>query len=149
MICVGSVTRDVAAKTFSFLAEKFAGRRNAIKDLTHGAPEFVFWIFPNGKLHDAKDAHLRNVPRGYEHIVHDEPEYGGFLRGRVVRLLEKQLIVVYCAEEALSKRKEKVIQFVAGMAAMPIPLDDDALVISDNGDIFGSLEDVRLRALES
>jgi len=148
MICVGSVSRTDAAKKFSFLAEKFNGRRNAIKELTHGAPEYVFWIFPSGALHDAKNSHLKNVPRGHEHILHDEPEYGGFLRGRVVRLVENQLIVVYCAEEALSKRKEKVVQFVTGMAAMPIPLEDDALVISDNGDIYGSLEDVRRRALE-
>ena len=84
MITVGSVTRAEAAETFAFLAERFSGRRNAIKELTHLQPDFVFWIYPDGRLHDARDAHARNVPKGYEHIVHDEPDYGGFLRGRVV-----------------------------------------------------------------
>ena len=46
MISVGSVTRDEIAAVFPFLAERFSGRRNAIKELTHGRPDFVFWIFP-------------------------------------------------------------------------------------------------------
>lgn len=69
MITVGSITREAAAERFAFLAENFRGRRNALKTFTHTAPEFVFWIFPEGKLFDAKDAHRKNVPRGYLHIL--------------------------------------------------------------------------------
>jgi DNA repair photolyase len=83
VITVGSVSRDRAAESFEFLAPRFRGRRNAIKELTHAQPDFVFWIYPDGRLHDARDAHARNVPRGYEHILDDEPDYGGFLRGRI------------------------------------------------------------------
>ncbi|MCO7223517.1 hypothetical protein [Pleionea sp. CnH1-48] len=83
MITKGSVTREKAASQFEFLAEKYRGRRKAIKEFTHTAPDFVFWIYPDGELFDAKDAHKKNVPKGYRHILEDEPDYGGFLRGRV------------------------------------------------------------------
>src|SRR5690242_7064323 len=102
----------MAASWFPFLSPRARGRRTAIRELTHRDPEFVFWISPEGALHDAKRSHRHNVPRGFEHIVDDEPDYGGFLRGRVVRLDDHQLIVVYCR--------------------LPTPIDDDALVISDN-----------------
>ena len=87
MITVGSVTRDAAAQRFPFLALKYSGRRAAIKEFTHRDPDFVYWIYPDGRLHDARDSHAKNEPRGYEHIVNDEPDYGGFLRGRVASLL--------------------------------------------------------------
>lgn len=83
MITLGSVSRDLAAERFGFLADRYRGRRAAIKEFTHAAPEFVFWIFPDGTLFDAKDAHRRNMPRGFESILDDEPDYGGFLRGRL------------------------------------------------------------------
>ena len=147
MINTGSVARDVAALRFEFLAERYRGRRTAIKKFTHAAPEFVFWIFPNGKLFDAKDAHRRNVPRGHEWIIDDEPNYGGFLRGRVVRSVDGfQLIVVYCPEEALALPGHALSQFLAGMSELPIPLDQNALVVSDNADIYGTIGDLLFRA---
>lgn len=148
MICVGSIAREDAADIFPFLAEKFRGRRNAIKEFTHRDPDFVFWIYPNGDVHDARDSHLKNVPRGYKHILHDEPDYGGFLRGRVASHFEHELIVVYCREEALFSQPEKIAQFLRGLENLPVFIDDNALVISDNGDIYGTVEDVRLRSLE-
>jgi hypothetical protein len=74
VITVGSVSRDELAETFPFLLPRFRGRRNAIKALTHARPDFVFRIYPDGRLDDARDAHARNVPRGYEHILDDEPD---------------------------------------------------------------------------
>lgn len=145
MISIGSVTREEAAEIFPFLAEKFRGRRNAIKDFTHRDPDFVFWIYPDGKLHNARDSHLRNPPRGYEHIVHDEPDYDGFLRGRVASHFEHQLIVVYCREEALASSGEKLTQFLQGLAQLPIFIADETLVISDNGDIYGTVNDLEAR----
>src|SRR3954471_1746842 len=115
MITVGSITREAAAEKFPFLADHFPGRRNAIRDLTHRDPEFVFWIFPDGRLHDARRSHRDNVPKGYEHILHDEPDYCGFLRGRVVRLDDSQLIVVYCRPEALAKPGSSIEQLVSGL----------------------------------
>jgi len=147
LITVGSVTRDEAALAFPFLAPRFRGRRSAIKDFTHRDPDFVFWIFPDGRLFDARDAHRQNLPRGYEHILDDEPEYGGFLRGRVASDSDgtNQLVVVYCPEEALATRGPKLSQLLAGLHELPVPLEERALVISDNGDIYGTIADLNVR----
>lgn len=146
MITVGSVPRELAAERFEFLADRYRGRRNAIKEFTHAAPEFVFWIYPDGALFDAKDAHRRNVPRGYQHILDDEPDYGGFLRGRLARSIDGfQLVVVYCRAEALAEPGHSLNQLLTGMRGLPLPLDEDALVVSDNADIYGTVEDLRLR----
>src|SRR5689334_1200011 len=67
------VKRDDAAVLFPFLAEHFFGRRSAIRELTHREPEFVFWIYPDGRLHDARRSHRDNVPRGFEHISKTNP----------------------------------------------------------------------------
>src|SRR5262245_57083538 len=122
MLTVGSLRREDLAARFPFLSERFRGRRNAMKQLTHRAPDFVFWIYPDGRLHDARDAHARNLPKGFEHIVNDEPDYGGFLRGRVVTTDGKQLIVVYCRPEALAAPGPKVVQFMTAMRELPVPL---------------------------
>jgi hypothetical protein len=146
MITVGSINREDAAARFPFLGQRFRGRRSAIRELTHRDPDFVFWIFPDGLLHDARDSHMKNPPRGYEHIVNDEPDYGGFLRGRVATSDQDQIVVVYCRPEALAYPGEKVKQLARGLHQMPIPLSDEALVISDNGDIYGTFADVLSRA---
>ena len=145
MITVGSISREALAAVFPFLAERYAGRRSAIKELTHGRPDFVFWVYPDGRLHDARDAHARNVPRGYEHILDDEPDYGGFLRGRIVSSRGKQLVVVYCRPEALAAPGPALSQLLRAMRAAPVPLADDAIVVSDNADIYGTLADLEDR----
>ena len=142
MLTVGSVSREAAAARFPFLAASVSGRRNQIKDFTHRDPDFVFWIHPNGRLHDAKRSHRDNVPRGYEAILNDEPDYGGFLRGRVASLGGDQLVVVYCRPEALAVPGEKLSQFLCGLARLPVPLEEDALVVSDNADIYGTVPDL-------
>jgi hypothetical protein len=146
MITVGSISRQDAAALFPFLAEHYPGRRSAIRELTHRDPEFVFWIYPDGRLHDARTSHRDNVPRGHEHILKDEPDYCGFLRGRVVRLGDHQLIVVYCRPEALAAAGPAVQQLTRGMERLPIPVDDNALVISDNADIYGTVAEMLRRA---
>lgn len=149
MLTVGSVTREAAAARFPFLAAKVSGRRNNIKDFTHRDPDFVFWIYPDGRLHDAKRSHRDNVPRGYEEILDDEPDYGGFLRGRVASLGPDQLVVVYCRPETLATPGEKLTQFLSGLSRLPVPVQDDALVVSDNADIYGTVADLFSRAQEA
>jgi hypothetical protein len=145
MLTVGSISRDVVTKSFPFLAPFFRGRREAIKQFTHRNPDFVFWIYPDGRVHDARDSHVRFLPKGFEHIVDDEPDYGGFLRGRVVSANGEQVIVVYCQEDALATNGVKMRQFIFGIDELPIPVKEDAIVISDNADLYGTLADVRLR----
>jgi hypothetical protein len=146
MITVGSVSREEAARRFPFLSPRARGRRTAMREFTHRDPEFVFWIAPDGTLHDAKRSHRENPPKGFAHIVDDEPDYGGFLRGRVARLDEQQMIVVYCRREALAERGRAVTQLLRGLTCLPSPIDDDALVVSDNGDIYGTVADLAERA---
>ena len=145
MITVGSITREAAAERFPFLAQRYSGRRRAIKEFTHRDPDFVFWVYPDGRLHNARASHAKNVPNGYAYIVDDEPDYGGFLRGRVASLFEEQLIVVYCREEAFAAPGEKLTQFVRGLTQIPVFIRENALVISDNGDLYGTVADIKTR----
>lgn len=142
MLTVGTVSRLQASLWFPFLAEDFRGRRTAIRELTHGFPELVFWIYPNGQLLNAGRSHRSCPPPGHEHILKDEPDYDGFLRGRVVRTADKQLIVSYCRPEALASLGRPLSQFLHGMEQTPMPVDEDAIIISDNGDIYGTLRDL-------
>lgn len=146
MLNLGSISRAQASQTFDFLADGHRCRRRAIRQLTHGIPELIFWIYPDGRVHDARTSHKANPPRGFEHILGQEPDYGGFLRGRVVRYAGHQLIAVYCRPEALADDTPSLRQFLVGISNMPVPIDDSALVISDNADIYGTVADLWSRA---
>lgn len=145
MLTLGSVSREDAARKFDFPSARFSSRRAAIREFTHRDPDFVFWIHPDGTLCDARDSHLQNPPKGFGHIVHDEPDYGGFLRGRVASQDDEQLIVVYCRPEVLAEAGKQLSQFLHGVEQLPVHLREAALVISDNGDIFGTLDDLHER----
>lgn len=149
MITAGSVTRETASAQYEFLAPRFRGRRAAIRELTHTYPELVFWISPGGALIDAGDAHRKHPPPGHAWILRDEPDYGGFLRGRLARWGDRQLLVIYCRPEALAQPGSPVIQLIRGLAQSPVPIRPETLVISDNGDLYGTLSDLRARALLS
>jgi hypothetical protein len=56
------------------------------------------------------------------------------------------VIVVYCRSEALAQSGPAVTQLLRGLARLPAPVDDDALVVSDNGDVYGTISDLALRA---
>jgi hypothetical protein len=146
MVTVGSISRAVAAAEFEFLAESYRGRRNAIRELTHTFPELVFWVSPDGRLLDARDAHRKHPPPGHEWILRDEPDYGGFLRGRIARAGDRQLVVIYCRPEALGAAGPSVRQLVRGLSRSPVPIDPGTLVISDNGDLYGTYADLIARS---
>lgn len=144
-VTVGSLSREEAADRLPFLAASTSGRRTAIREVTHRDPELVFWVSPEGRFIDARDGHLRHPPKGFEHILQDEPDYGGFLRGRVATYGQQQFVVVYVRSEALVDGPA-ITQLLRGLAHFPVPVAPDALVISDNGDLYGTLDDVRGRA---
>jgi hypothetical protein len=57
----------------------------------------------------------------------------------VARADERQLVVVYCRSEALAAAGPAVEQLLQGLDRAPVPIDDDALVVSDNADIYGTV----------
>jgi hypothetical protein len=59
-----------------------------------------------------------------------------------VRYAGQQLVAVYCRSEALATDTPSLRQFLTGLKQMPIPIDDTALVISDNADIYGTVADL-------
>ena len=146
LVTCGSVSREEAASLLPFLSRRYPGRRTEIRGVTHQDPWLVFWIDPDGHFIDARDGHLRNPPRGRADILKDEPEYGGFLRGRVANYAGTVFIVVYCRADALELDLDRIQQFVSGVTEMPVPISDEALVISDNGDLYGRVADLVARA---
>jgi hypothetical protein len=52
--------------------------------------------------------------------------------------------VVYCRAELLIKDRATVNQLLSGLSHMPVPIDNTTLVISDNGDIYGTVSDLEL-----
>lgn len=53
---------------------------------------------------------------------------------------------MYYRPEALAAPGEKVGQLTRGLAQLPVPLDDGALVVSDNADLYGTVSDLFRRA---
>ena len=43
---------------------------------------------------------------------------------------------------------KKIGQFLDGISQLPVPLAADALIVSDNGDIYGTLNDMESRLRE-
>jgi hypothetical protein len=48
--------------------------------------------------------------------------------------------------EALATPGAKLTQFLRGVDRVPVPVRPDALVVSDNADLYGTLADLRDRA---
>jgi hypothetical protein len=65
----------------------------------------------------------------------------------VARADDHQLVVVYCRPEALAGSGPAVEQLLQGLDAAPIPIEHDALVVSDNADLYGTVADLRGRLL--
>ncbi len=85
------------------------------------------------------------MARSAQFNKHDpESCYGGFLRGRVAQYAGQQFIAVYVPSDALVAGAA-LRQFLHGVGQFPVPISTDALVISDNGDLYGTLVDLRQR----
>jgi hypothetical protein len=59
-----------------------------------------------------------------------------------VRYTGQQLIAVYCRSDALATATPSLRQLLQGLDQVPMPIDDSALVVSDNGDIYGTVADL-------
>ena len=64
------------------------------------------------------------------------------LRGRVGRTVDnKQFIMVYNSKEEFVTSGKKIEQLQKGIASMPIPIDDNAVVVA-GGEVLGTVLDV-------
>ncbi|MGD1841629.1 MAG: hypothetical protein ACFB0B_12140 [Thermonemataceae bacterium] len=147
MITVGSVSREEATQRFYFLERRFTGRKKAIQDFTHAHPEFNFWIDPTGKLWDAREAQRHRINKLPTDLPENVMQESDFLKGHLARQFEDQIIIVHCDQEALIDNQRKLKQLVVGIAQIPVFIHKDALVISDQGDLYGTLEDIERRLI--
>lgn len=73
---------------------KEASPEKAIRAITHFSPLLVFWVAPNAKIIDAKDAHFKNPPNGDKSILSHKTNKG-HLRGRSALIGNIVYIVIY------------------------------------------------------
>jgi hypothetical protein len=113
--------------------------RGAIRDLTHGTPEFVFWDFiPTVGFTTTHQSPSSSATRLRNTSSATNPITAVFLRGRVVRYAGQQLIAVYCRSDALASAYP--VTFASSLADWSrcrYQLTISALVVSDNADIYG------------
>lgn len=146
MITVGSVSREDAARWFPFLSPSAPGRRTAMRDFTHRDPEFVFLDLSRRAALRRETQPSREPAEGLR--AHHRRRTGlRWLPSRSRRTTRRPpLIVVYCRSEALAEHGPAVAHLLAGLSRIPSPIDDDALVVSDNADIYGTVADLAARS---
>ena len=81
----------------------------------------VYALTSSQSLHETLDLFLTREAAEAElrEILEDEPDYGGFLRGRIVTFRGRQLVVVYCRPTALAAPGPTLTQFIRGLSAVP------------------------------
>lgn len=112
----------------------------AIRAITHSEPVLVFWVTPEGKVLDAKDAHHKNPPNGDRSILSDKTNKG-HLRGRAAFIGKKLYVVIYGDEESdLSRRQHALLRrsypkILAAILSKGASQDavDSALFITETG----------------
>lgn len=115
---------------------------SATHDSGFGTCEYIFWISPEGVLEEAPGGHQEKTlfmmtPEEYRLSKHYD-----YIRGRVGRTVDnKQFIMVYSSKEEFVDSEKKIEQLQKGITAMPIPIDDDAIVVA-GGEVLGTVLDV-------
>ena len=89
---------------------KEASPEQAIRAITHKTPLLVFWVSPEGRIIDAKDAHFDNPPPGDRSIL-SHKTHKGHLRGRSALIGNTIYIVIYADNlNDLSMRQEALLR---------------------------------------
>lgn len=127
--------------------------RDQIVKVTHeteGYDQFIFWVSPSGdKVLKAPEGHLKAPPHGDKSIFRS-PTHKGWLRGRAARLPGgRQLIVIYLEPGEFLRNTYKMHQLRRGLRKFPIPVDDTAVVVDSDGEILGTVMDIRVARKEA
>ncbi|MDO9529568.1 MAG: hypothetical protein Q7J27_10475 [Syntrophales bacterium] len=115
---------------------------SATHDRGFGTCEYIFWISPEGQLEEAPGGHQEKTTFMMSPEEYKLSKHYGYLRGRVGRTVDnKQFIMVYNLKEEFIVSKKKIEQLQKGITSMPIPIDDDAIVVA-GGEVLGTVLDV-------
>jgi hypothetical protein len=68
-----------------------------------------------------------------------------FLEAESQAILEISSLLFTVEKNLLHVTKKKNKQFLKGISQLPLPIQSSALVINDNADIYGTLEDIAKR----
>jgi hypothetical protein len=139
-ITVGSISREAAAMRYPFLAEtcRRTATQAAIQSLATTEPNYFFSIRVDGTIQS-----LLNLNELQAHTVGRTAESDDLLLLQVLGMTQGQLMITFLLDaDALAQPGPRLGQFVAGVQNISIPLDHAAFVISDEGDLYGTLSDV-------
>lgn len=146
-LTVGSVSRDEAEIAFPFLGLKVTREktRRIVQTLASRGESTYFRIDELGKLAGTSKADdldelakLPSIPSSSRDDV---------LHVQYTPNVHRDLLIVFGLHEELAGSNHIVKQLLAGISAMEPLVSDSALVISDEGDIFGTVADIRNRAI--
>lgn len=146
----GTVSREEAAKRFHFL-DNTCGKDSimeAIKQLVKSNKTFHVWIGQdssteeNSETDSIEESIQLSSTQGGERKTKDSD----YIYVQIIHALHDQLIVVYFQGELLGFPGSQTLRFVKGMQSIKSPYDYSALVISDQGDLYGTMEEVVQRA---
>jgi hypothetical protein len=138
-VTVGSVNREAAGLRYPFLAENHrrAATQLAIQSLATTEPNYFFSIHLDGSVHS-----LLNLNELRAHSAGTTADSDDLLL-QVLGMTQGQLIITFLLDEdALAQPGPRLNQFVTGVQNISFPLDQSAFVISDEGDLYGTLGDV-------
>jgi hypothetical protein len=145
-LTIGSVQRVEASTWFPFLADNVPQRVADLEAFVEDASETEIAIAKDGTLAEPQEVARASKRPGFAQIVRGEPAAADVMRCIIAQRLGRQLVVVYCRSEALAAAGPALTQLLQGLEQLPIPLDDDALIVSNLGDIYGTFDDVIERA---
>jgi len=146
-ITVGSFSREQAAVRFPFLAH---GRtrlhtQRAVQQLTSTDLNYYYRIREDGSIHS--QLNLNNLERFEQ--TGERVDYESFLLVQIISMIQGQLVIAFSQREELAFPGPRVVQLYRGIEQFSVQVYETALVISDEGDIFGLFADFVARYEQS
>lgn len=144
-ITVGSLTRAEVSAKYRFLADEYkpGTTQRAIQQLSTSDPNYFFRIRSDGTIHSLLN--LNELNPAVAHAHGEAIDFDTFMFLQVINMIHGQLIIAYSELEGLAFPSPRLTQFVKAVQQISIPLAETAIVLSDQGDLYGTLADVKAR----